>query len=424
MAAAAFEREAEKRGAEGRRPVVDVGDAVFLFDRAPLALLLVQPVERRGETLLVGRIREQIARQLPERELVPGEAVVERLDHPVAPRPHVGPGPVHLEAVAVGVAGEVHPVGGHPLAIARAGEQPVEQPFVGLGRRVGHEGLDLRRRGRQAGEVEAGPADERGPIRLGLQRESAIRQPGRYEPVEWLARGIRVCRQLGFDGRDECPVRLVRRPFGDPAGEELHLRLGEPADLGLRRRHHAVGIGGDDAGDEFAGPRIPGHDRPRAALQFRAGLLGDVEPQARLPLGGVGTMAGEAAVGQDRPDVAVERDPRRLPRSRGLGGARTPHREHAREQHRHQSWEGEAHHEPAYALRLYRFPTWPQVSNVAAGFKPAEARGQLHSLGRLKTCPHVRPVAHTVTESGRRFLTWPQVFNLRNLGVNSTSWAG
>ena len=34
-------------------------------------------------------------------------------------------------------------------------------------------------------------------------------------------------------------------------------------------------------------------------------------------------------------------------------------------------------------------------------------------MGRLKTCPHFRAAAHTFAESGRRFLEWPQVFNLR-----------
>ena len=134
MAPAALEREPEKCCAERGHAVVDIVDAIFLLHRAAFVLLLVKPAERRGEQLLVGGMWYQVARHLPERELVPGEVLVEGLDHPVAPGPHRGPRSVGLETVAVGVAGEVHPVGGHPLAIPRAREQPVEEFLVGIGR--------------------------------------------------------------------------------------------------------------------------------------------------------------------------------------------------------------------------------------------------------------------------------------------------
>ena len=71
VAAAAFEREPEERGAKRRHAVVDRVDPVFLLDRSTLALLLVEPVERRGENLLVGGMRQEIAGELPGRELIP-----------------------------------------------------------------------------------------------------------------------------------------------------------------------------------------------------------------------------------------------------------------------------------------------------------------------------------------------------------------
>ena len=353
VAPAALEREPEERRAKGSHTVVDVVDAVFLLHRASLVLLLVKPAERGGEQLLVGGMREQVARHLPERELIPGEVLVEGLDHPVAPGPHGGPRSVGLKAVAVGVAGEVHPVGGHPLAIPRAREEPVEELFVGIGRRVGEELLDLGGRGRQAGDVEGGAADERGPVGFGLRLEPTLREFGSHELVDRMVASFVAGRHVRLGRRHKRPVRLIRRSFGDPAPEELHLLIREAADLGIGRRHHAVGIVGDDAGHELAGGRIFRNDRPRTALQLRDGLLGDVEPQAGLSVAAVGAVAGEAVVGKDRPDVAVERDSRGPRGGRGISGARDGRREHARGENCHDSWDGGgAHRVPWGALPI------------------------------------------------------------------------
>ena len=63
-------------------------------------------------------------------------------------------------AGAVGIAGQVEPLAGHVLAVAVVGQQPVDEPLDGVGRRVGHEGIDLFRRRRQAGRGR-GPAGGR-----------------------------------------------------------------------------------------------------------------------------------------------------------------------------------------------------------------------------------------------------------------------
>ena len=63
-------------------------------------------------------------------------------------------------AVGVGVAGGVEPDEGHAFAEVRAGEQAVDELFVGVGRSsIGDEGFDFGGRGRQAGEVERQAAD-------------------------------------------------------------------------------------------------------------------------------------------------------------------------------------------------------------------------------------------------------------------------
>jgi hypothetical protein len=153
VAAGAFEGEAEEGGAEGGGAVVDVVDAVFLLDGAALAFLRVEAVESGGEDLLVGGAGQQVAGELPGDELVPREVAIEGADHPVAPGPHLALA-VDLEAEAVGVAGDVEPVDGQALAVARRGEEAVDNAFEGPGAVVLHEGGDFRGRGWQAGEIK------------------------------------------------------------------------------------------------------------------------------------------------------------------------------------------------------------------------------------------------------------------------------
>ena len=129
VAAGALEGQAEEGGAEGVHAVDDVGDAELLLDDAALLVLHVEAVEGRREALVLRGVRQQVAGELPRDELVEGEVLVERLDDPVAVRPH-GAVAIHLVAVRVGEAREVQPVGGHPLAVARRGEETVDELFV------------------------------------------------------------------------------------------------------------------------------------------------------------------------------------------------------------------------------------------------------------------------------------------------------
>ena len=54
---------------------------------------------------------------------------VERVDHPFAPARHVAAG-VDVVAVRVGEAGGIEPVDGHPLAVVRRGQQPIDELLV------------------------------------------------------------------------------------------------------------------------------------------------------------------------------------------------------------------------------------------------------------------------------------------------------
>ena len=93
-----------------------------------------------------------------------GLSRVERGDDVVAVAPGVAVGDVLVEAVGVGVAGDVEPVPAPALAVGGRGEQPVDDLGEGVGRVVGEEGVDLLRRRRQAGQVEGRAADQRPPV--------------------------------------------------------------------------------------------------------------------------------------------------------------------------------------------------------------------------------------------------------------------
>ena len=104
---------------------------------------LQQAVVAGGDALPHRRIRQQVAGELLDRELVERQVVVERLDHVVAVRRDA----VLLVAVVadgVGEAHEVEPPAGHPLAVGGRGEQLVDELLVGVGPIVEHELVDLR----------------------------------------------------------------------------------------------------------------------------------------------------------------------------------------------------------------------------------------------------------------------------------------
>ena len=118
VAFAAFQGQAEKRRTHRVDPVGYVFLMKFLLDRTALLGLAVQPVEGGGQPLLLGRVRQQVAGNLPGEKLVVRQVPVEGIDHPVAPRPDKAR-LVRLIAVGVGKARQVQPVEGHALAEAR-----------------------------------------------------------------------------------------------------------------------------------------------------------------------------------------------------------------------------------------------------------------------------------------------------------------
>ena len=183
VAARAFGGEAEERGAEGVHAVHDVGDAILFLGDAAFLVLVVQAIEGRGEPLLFRRVRQQVARELPRHELIEGQILVERLDDPVAIRPH-GAEAIRLIAVGVGETREVEPLGRHALAETRRGEQTIHDALVGVRRGVGEKFIQPLQRRRQAGEIKGHAAQPRFAVCLRRGREFFFFQAREHERVD------------------------------------------------------------------------------------------------------------------------------------------------------------------------------------------------------------------------------------------------
>jgi hypothetical protein len=307
-------------------------------------------------------VRQQVAGELPDQELVVRQVAVQRRDHPVAPRP-LAARQVLLVTVAVRVARRVQPPA-RPLLAIRLGPQ---QPLDGLAVRrvaarpvVRHERVRLRRRRRQAHQVQRQPPQQGLRRRLAGRRQFLPGQPRAHQGVHRVSARRRF-RQRGPGRREEGPVPLVLRARRDPLAQHLHLR-GRHRLLRLRRRHQVVGVVRHQPGEQLAGLGPAGHERRFAGLAAAQRGRAVVEPQVGLARLVVLAVAGEAVLGEDGPHVAVER---------GRGRR-----------------QGEAHAQPPAAQK----PTQPGKHAVKLGLPP----------GDLKPPRREFPTADGGLETGRR----------------------
>ena len=279
----------------------------LLGDGAALAGGREAAAVARGHDLLEGGVREEVAADLFDRELVEGLVRLERAQHPIAVGVDVA-GVVDVDAVRVGVAHRVEPVAGHLLGMLIGLEQAFDGLREGVGRAVGEEGLGLLRRRRQAGQVEVEAAEQAGLVLRGVRLEALLGELGDDERIEGRlgpAGGVRG--RGGADRGDEGPVLLVLRALRDPATQ--HREFGGLHRLvRLRRRHDFVGILLQDARDEGRLIRVALDDDDVAALGGREGVLRSVEAQSRLAGARVRSVAVVAILRQDRLDVPVEGD--------------------------------------------------------------------------------------------------------------------
>ena len=119
---------------------------------------------------------------------------VERVDQVVAIWPGVRPDPVLIVAVGLGEMNQVHPVPRPPFAKVRAGEQAVDQAFVGVGRSIREKARDILGRRGQAEQIKREPANQRAAVGLGGGRETFFRELGQDEGVDRVPGPIGRCR--------------------------------------------------------------------------------------------------------------------------------------------------------------------------------------------------------------------------------------
>ena len=307
VAAGAPQGQPHPDGAGGRHPVDAVLGEELVDHDAALAVQAVVAVERGRDALVEGGVGQHVAGELLDREPVERHVGVVGVDDPVAPAPHRSLA-VGLIAVGVGVAGGVEPLDGHPLAVARRREQPVDGLLVGVGGIVVQEVGELDRGRGHAGEVEGGAAQQGRAVRLAGRGQARFLEPPQHEAVDGVPGplGVGHRRRHRPLGRDERPVRLPLGPLIDPQGEGL--------DLGLVERlaaagHPDAGVVGRHPVHEQAGRGVSGDDRgaaEAAAIVERA--LGHVEPQAGLARPLVRPVAREAVLREQRPHLAGEVD--------------------------------------------------------------------------------------------------------------------
>ena len=173
---------------------------------------------------------------------------------------------------------------------------------------VGHECGNFLERRRQADEIEADAADQGPLVRLVARFQPGVSNPLQYEGIDGVANPVIVAGRGQFGpGRDDvCPVRLVFGAGVNPAAQRFDFIARETLP-GVRRRHALGRVGMGHTPNQFARIGVARNDgRPSISL-FVRGPVADVQAEIGFPRGGVGTVASEAIVGEDRPDIAIER---------------------------------------------------------------------------------------------------------------------
>ena len=272
VALGAVEREPHPGGAGSADAVNHGVEAVFVRVGTAFFIEHRVAVEARGDEVVGRGAREEVARELLDAELVVREVGVQGFHDPVAVGPDLARA-VFLEAVGVGITGEVEPAAGPALAIAGRSQQAVDELLVGVGRFVVYEGVGFLGRGRDSGEVEGDAAHEYVAIGFGRRLQSGLIEASADKRIDGMNATLREGCLLR---NEEGPVVLIFSAFGDPSTED-GLVLGGHRLLRLRRRHDVVRVVGEDAVDDFALFGLTGDDGEFARLTFTMGRFREVE---------------------------------------------------------------------------------------------------------------------------------------------------
>ena len=158
VALSAANGESEKSSGGGVDAVDDRFNAeLFGIDAAFLVDLGVA-METSGNLLPDGRLRKQIAGELPDGKLVERQVLIERADYPVAVLPN-RTRRVDGIAVRVRVTGRVQPPSAPAFAVMGRGQQLVHQPLVSVGPLVLQKRRDFGDGWRKTDEIEGQAPD-------------------------------------------------------------------------------------------------------------------------------------------------------------------------------------------------------------------------------------------------------------------------
>ena len=139
---------------------------LLLLLLAGLAVRGVVAVEARGDPLGLGRLGQQVARELFDGELVEALVGVERLDDVVAIRedPLVL---VSVETHGVGEARDIEPPHRHTLAEMSRAQEPIDVLLIGVAKKIPPTRRQLFRRRRQTREIQLHATQQAVHRRLG-----------------------------------------------------------------------------------------------------------------------------------------------------------------------------------------------------------------------------------------------------------------
>ncbi|MEY3958659.1 MAG: hypothetical protein RJA37_1262 [Verrucomicrobiota bacterium] len=282
------------------------GADVLLRDHVLVADVIVRSGDEEGAADLDLRpaFADDVAGEVLADELVEGLVLIQRADHVVAEGPEVIDDEVPFEAVAFAEAHHVEPAAAPLFAVARRGEQAVDERLrgglgvLGMG---GDEGVLFLRRGWQAGEVVGHARDQRGRSGGRIEVEAV---GGQFLADEAVDGGVlellcqRLKRPPGLVGAFRLGGRLrarVRRAHADPGRQVGEHRVGQ---LRLLRRHLHVLLQVEHRAQQQAFVGLArDDDRLAGVAAFLPPGLG-VEIEAALEFLGLGAVALVAVLGQ------------------------------------------------------------------------------------------------------------------------------
>ena len=309
MALGAAHRQPEPDGAERAGPVDGLLEEVLRRIDPALAVPERIAVKPGRDPLFDRRVRQQVAGDLLDRELVEAHPSVEGVDHPPAVAPGVRPHIILGVPVGVRVARLIEPVDGLLLAEMLGSEQAVDNLPISRVAAFPQESALFFDRRRQAGQIERYPGQQRSGVGAGRRREPLLAQPFAHKVIN----RIPARRNLRPPDRPERPVlgfdlarAGVRPPFGprgslvDPGAQQADLLGGERLAGGRHDRLHAVAR---HHMDQAAVGRIARQDR-RSGMPAGEGVLPAVKPQSIHRVGR--TVASVAALLEQRLDLRRE----------------------------------------------------------------------------------------------------------------------